>query len=266
MMAKPAAMEDGRCVGPALRTPDRAGQKRHGEERGAGHIGGGEAGMGEDGREESEEKKRNYGGGAAGIAASPPINSQAGDPIERQDAQAGRRHGFIVAAVLEEDSETFIGHGIVIDPGGVLRTDAHEVGSQGAGDAGERRVLRFPGVITLIEPFHAAGNVGGFIEGVAENRIGGYDADGSQEQQGDYEEEAMAFEKGKKIQRPRGGRGDHYRWRLRFWARRIFALRGTGRHGGKMLLSHGRNGVTGSGPHPNARPPRSAAPRFDRSR
>ncbi len=82
----------------------------------------------------------------------------------------------------------------------VLRADAHEVGAERSGDAGQRRVLRFPGVDALIEPFHAAGDVGGLIEGVAENGIGGYDADGAEEEEGDYEErQAMAIEERKEI-------------------------------------------------------------------
>lgn len=155
--------------------------------------------MRQDRRQKAKEEERDHSGGARGIAARPEVDGEAANPVKRQDAEACEADGFVVTAVVEEDAYAFVSHRVDIDAGRILRADAHEVGAKTRSHARQRRVLRLPGVNALIEPFHATSEVRGLVEGVAEYGIGGYDADGSEEEQGDHNIEAVALEEWQEI-------------------------------------------------------------------
>jgi hypothetical protein len=56
-------------------------------------------------------------------------------------------------------------------------------------------MLRLPLVDALVQPLHAAGNVGGLVVGVAEDLVGGDNPDGCHQNQGHGDGPAMAFQK-----------------------------------------------------------------------
>ena len=60
---------------------------------------------------------------------------------------------------------------------GLLDPSSEEVRSQRAGYTRERRVLRFVAINAFVEPLHAACDMRRFIIGMAEDVVGGHDAD-----------------------------------------------------------------------------------------
>jgi hypothetical protein len=55
-------------------------------------------------------------------------------------------------------------------------------------------MLRLPLVDTLVQPLHAAGDVGGFVVRVAEDLVGGDNPDGRKQNQNYGDGPAMAFQ------------------------------------------------------------------------
>jgi len=71
-----------------------------------------------------------------------------------------------------------------------------QIGAQGRCHSRQWRMLRLPLVDAFVQPLHTAGNVGGFVVGVVEDRVGGDNADGCQQDQGHGDGQPMAFQKG----------------------------------------------------------------------
>ena len=94
-----------------------------------------------------------------------------------------------------EDPGAFLGHLQAVWLRGALRSNAQQIGTHGGRDARQRGMLRFVGVGSLVEPFHSAGDVIGLIGGMVEDRVGGDDADGSNQNQDQNGGPRMALQK-----------------------------------------------------------------------
>ena len=83
----------------------------------------------------------------------------------------------------------------VIEVSSTLGVFWRRVGVQGRGHSRWWRMLRLPLVDALVQPLHAAGDVGGFVVGVTKDLVGGDNPDGGKQNQGYGDGEAMAFQK-----------------------------------------------------------------------
>src|ERR1019366_3142341 len=87
------------------------------------------------------------------------------------------------------------GHRKEVHIGRILAPGAQQIGAQGCGHSRQRRMLRLPLVDALVQPLHAAGDVGWFVVGVAKNAVSGDNTDGCYQDQGHGDGPAMPFQK-----------------------------------------------------------------------
>ena len=178
--------------------PCQGGNERGSQEGGERHIRGGQPRVRQHGRQKAEQEHGHYRAQRAPrraeIAFAPPVHHQAGDPEEREDSETRQRQRQVVMAIAVEDLRAFLGHFQSIWLGGPLRSNTQQIGAQRRCHPRQRGMLRFIGVGPPVEPFHAAGDVVGLIGGVVENRVGGDDSDGSNQNQEQNGGPRMALE------------------------------------------------------------------------
>jgi hypothetical protein len=152
---------------------------------GEGHIGGGKSGVGKDGWEGGVEERREGGGEGSGEAEGPEVDNDSREPEEGEHGEACRREGAIVVAAGAEESIAFFPEDMAAGP-----VNAGEFEAEGGGDAGQGRVLVLKGVVMSFEPLHAGAEVGGFVDGVTEDGVGGCHAKRRDQEEGGCGERA----------------------------------------------------------------------------
>lgn len=151
--------------------PSREEKQSGHRRRRAGHIGCGQAGMSEDGRKRAEKRERDQRRCVTEQAARPESND---DERQQKEGQiAGARCGEI-ADVLSVALQKGIAHlGAIAVPR--LLTVQRGVG--GECDARQRRVLEIEIVFSGCEPLQSRRDVNRLVAGLAEDRVGGDDAE-----------------------------------------------------------------------------------------
>src|SRR5579883_2101391 len=105
--------------------------------------------------------------------------------------------------LVVEDLDALLGSLDLFAVGHPLRTDAAEEGTQGDRNPRQWRMLRLPGIDSLVEPFHSAGDVARLVNCMAKHRVGSRDAKGSDDSESQGQHSTPALQEGRKtIGRP----------------------------------------------------------------
>ena len=190
----------------ALRPAERRDVRRP-QESGERHIGSGQAGVRQDGRKKAEKKQRDRRHCRAVVALAPHVDHQAGHPEEWQDSQPRQGEREIVVVVAAENARAFDRFRFQPRSRRPLRPDSQQVRPQRRRHARQRRMLRFVKVDVLVQPLHAAGDMGRLVGGVVEDRVGGGDADRRKQHQQHCQDAAPPFDKRQEGRNGRGGLG-----------------------------------------------------------
>jgi len=130
-------------------------------------------------------------GPGPGDPTRPQENHRTGHPEERQNSGTAQRQCAIVVRAVAENPVALLigGRPSVPALAGQERPDRTE-------DPGQRGVLVLIPILADAQPFHAGGEVIGFVNGVIEDRVGGDDPDGSNQDQHQNRGARMALQEG----------------------------------------------------------------------
>ena len=151
--------------------PGKRSQGGGAGQRGCGHIGGDQPGVRENRRKRGEQKNRQYGGSGTGNSARPQIHHQGARPEERENSGPPQGQEPVIMRAVTEDSIT-----LHVGIWSTVPSLAGQKRPQRAENPGQRSMQVLVAILADAQPFHASGQVIGFVDSVAEDRIGRDDA------------------------------------------------------------------------------------------
>ena len=132
--------------------------------------------------------------GPAVIPPAPGVDRPAGDPEEGKYSESRGGQGRIVIVAVE-DGDPFLGHRQELLGVGALAAKSQEIGAERRGDPRQRRMLRLPPVYALVQPLHAASDVGRLVGSMTEDRVSRYNPQRTEDNQRDGQQAASPFQK-----------------------------------------------------------------------